>query len=88
MSSLSLYATAVSNPFHLVRTRGLAGRQEAADKGLIDGHGANGGISGNGKNVIVWGLPGKLPSDGLRNYLRAFRLSDENGQESIVKIEP
>jgi hypothetical protein len=88
MTSLSLHAVGVPNPHRAVRTRGPVGRQEAADKGLIDGNGPNGGTPGNGKNVIMWGLPGKLPPDGLRNYLRAFRLSDENGQESIAKIEP
>ena len=88
ISSLSLHATATPNPFSVGRTRGSLGRREAVDKGLIDGNGPNGGTSGNGKNVIIWGLPGKLPPDGLRNYLRAFRLSDTSGQESIVKIEP
>jgi hypothetical protein len=88
MSSLSLRATSVSNPFSVGRMRGSFGRQEAANKGLVDGNGPNGGTSGNGKNVIMWGLPGKLPPDGLRNYLRAFRLSDASDEESIVKIEP
>ena len=88
MASLSLRAKAVPSPFSAGRTRGSVGRQEAANKGLIDGNGPNGGTSGHGKNVIIWGLPGKLPPDGLRNYLRAFRLSDTSGQESIVKIEP
>lgn len=88
MSTLRLHATAVPNPFSTGRTRGLVGREQAANKGLINGNGPNGGTSGHGKNVIVWGLPGKLPPDGLRNYLRAFRLSDASGQESIVKIEP
>lgn len=88
MSSLSLRATAVPNPFRVTRTRGPTGRGEAANKGLVNGNGPNGGTSGNGKNVIVWGLPGKLPPGSLKNYLRAFRLSDENGEESVVKIEP
>jgi len=88
MSSLPLHATGVPNPFPVGRTRGSAGRQEAVNKGLIDGTGPNGGTTGNGKNVIMWGLPGKLPPDGLRNYLRAFRLSEASGQENIVKIEP
>jgi len=88
MSSLPLHAKGVPNPFPAGRTRGSVGRQEAAKKGLIDGNGPNGGTSGNGKNVIMWGLPGKLPPDGLRNYLRAFRLSDTSGEENIVKIEP
>jgi len=88
ISSLSIRATAIPNSLSVGRTRGSLGRQEAVNKGLIDGNGPNGGTSGNGKNVIIWGLPGKLPPDGLRNYLRAFRLSDANGQESIAKIEP
>lgn len=88
MTSLSLHATAVPSPFRVARTRGFIGRQEAADKGLVNGNGPNGGTSGNGKNAMMWGLPGKLSPDGLRNYLRAFRLSDQSDQESIVKIEP
>jgi len=88
MSSLPLHATPIPNPSSIGRTRGAVGREEASNKGLVTGNGPNGGTSGNGKNVIMWGLPGKLPPDGLRNYLRAFRLSDTSGQESIVKIEP
>ncbi|KAF9651512.1 hypothetical protein BDM02DRAFT_3110627 [Thelephora ganbajun] len=88
MASLSLRATAVPNPFSVGRTRGTVGRKEAANKGLVDGNGPNGGTSGQGKNVIMWGLPGKLPPDGLRNYLRTFQLSETSSQESIVKIEP
>ena len=88
ISSLPLSAAAVSNPFPVGRMRGSDGRQEAADKGLIDGNGPGGGTSGNGKNVVIWGLPGKLPPDGLRNYLRAFRLSEASYQENVVKIEP
>ena len=88
MSSLLLRATAVPDPFNVTRTRGLIGRQEAANRGFIHGDGPSGGTSGSGKNVVVWGLPGKLPPEGLKNYLRAFRLSDKSNQESIVKIEP
>jgi len=88
MTSLPLHATAVPNPFPVGRTRGSVGREEAANKGLVSGNGPNGGTSGHGKIVIMWGLPGKLPSDGLRNYLRAFRLSNARGHENIVKIEP
>jgi len=88
MTSLPLRATAIPNPFSVGRTRGSVGREEATNKGLITGNGPNGGTSGHGRNVIMWGLPGKLPPDGLRNYLRAFRLSDTSGQESILKIEP
>lgn len=88
MTSLPLQATAIPNPLRMTRTRGLTGRQEAAQKGLIDGKGPNGGTSGNGKNVILWGLPGKLFPDGLKSYLRSFRLSDQGDQEIVVKIEP
>ena len=79
---------AVPNPFRVGRMRGSAGRREAANKGLIDGNGPNGGTSGHGKNVVMWGLPGKLPPTGLRNYLRAFQLADSGAQDSIIKIEP
>ena len=88
MSSLPLRATAVPNPFPIGRMRGSDGREEASNKGLVTGNGPNGGTSGHGRNVIMWGLPGKLPPDGLRNYLRAFQLSDTSGRENIVKIEP
>jgi hypothetical protein len=88
MASLSIHAAAVPDPFRAARTRGLVGRQQAANKGLINGYGPGGSTSGSGKNVIMWGLPGKLHPDSLKNYLRAFRLFDPSGQESIVKIEP
>ena len=88
MSSLPLRATAVPNPLRIGRMRGSVGRQEAANKGLIDGNGPNGGTSGHGKNVVMWGLPGKLPPAGLRNYLRAFQLANLGAQDSIIKIEP
>lgn len=50
------------------RTRGAQGRAEAAERGLITGDGPRGGVKNTGKNVVIWGLPGKLTPEGLKVF--------------------
>lgn len=69
----------------VVRRRGAQGRQEAVDRGLVSGNGPDGGIVGNGKVVILFGLPGRLEPDGLGKYLKRFEAT--SGQEEIRKVE-
>jgi hypothetical protein len=70
------------------RTRGIKGRQEAIDRGILDGNGADAGVSERGKNVVVWGLPGKLTTDQLGEYLKNYRLAGTGGgREEILKLE-
>jgi hypothetical protein len=81
-------ATAV-NDFarNTFRRRGAEGRQEAANRGLLTGDGPDGGLASNGKNVIMWGLPGKLEPEYLKSYLKRFTLSGKKGEEEITKLE-
>ena len=73
-----------------VRTRGFKGRAEAAERGIISGDGPSAGISRQGRNVILYGLPYRLSAPGLRSYLRNFQLEDisATGEEEVIKIEP
>jgi len=65
----------------------VEGRQEAANRGLLTGNGPDGGLASNGKNVIMWGLPGKLEPAYLKSYLKRFTLSGKTGEEEITKLE-
>lgn len=71
------------------RSRGVQGRAEAMNRGVLDGNGPDAGVTERGKNVVVWGLPGKLTTDQLRQYLKSSRLGNtQGGKEEILKIEP
>lgn len=72
-----------------LRTRGLKGRAEAAERGVVTGDGPAAGITQPGKNVIIYGLPPKTTPFGLKKYLNDFSLADslENGEQEIVKLE-
>ncbi|KAI0725159.1 hypothetical protein C8Q72DRAFT_877568 [Fomitopsis betulina] len=88
LSGKTLGATPADDPSEAVtRTRGVKGRLEAAERGLYTGNGPN-GMSGRGKGVVLYGLPGKLTPGGLHTYLRNFKLaSAEAGQHEIVKLD-
>ena len=68
------------------RNRGVKGRKEASNRGIVDGNGPDGGIASNGKCVTVWGLPGKLEAIDFEQYLKRFKHSI--GQEEITKLQP
>lgn len=69
------------------RTRGARGREEAAERGLVMGDGPSGGITGSGKNVVLYGLPGKMTAEAAGYYLKAFKLAGNSGSKDIVKLE-
>ncbi|KAH9842587.1 uncharacterized protein C8Q71DRAFT_720094 [Rhodofomes roseus] len=72
----------------LARTRGVKGRLEAAERGIITGSGPDGGRTGQGKGVVIYGLPGKFGAEAVRTYLKEFKLAaSEDGQKEIVKLE-
>lgn len=82
-------SAASSDPPHniLLRTRGAQGLHEAAKRGIITGNGARGGLSSEGYNVVLWGLPGKMTSDSLKSFLHSFRLvGSEGGKKEIIKL--
>jgi hypothetical protein len=71
------------------RSRGAKGRENAMNRGVITGNGPDAGVRERGKNVVVWGLPGRLTPEDLREYLKGFRLAGStSGEHDIIKIEP
>lgn len=89
LSGKALGAAPANDPSQVItRTRGVKGRLQAAERGLFTGNGPNGMSTSRGKGVVLYGLPGRLTSEGLRTYLRGFKLAAaEAGQQEIVKLE-
>jgi len=89
ISSIPITATSSPPPPTLPRrTRGAQGRMEAAERGLINGDGPRGGVMNQGKNVVLWGMPGRLTTEGLKRFVQNFRLAGtEGGKKEFVKIE-
>lgn len=70
------------------RVRGVKGRLEAAERGLITGNGPAGGVKDSARGVVIWGLPGKMTPDSLKDYLKNFKLAGlEAGKVPIIKLE-
>ncbi|KAF5386888.1 hypothetical protein D9615_001895 [Tricholomella constricta] len=69
------------------RTRGSKGRAEAIARGAIQGTGPRGQFPNAERNVVMWGLPGRLESNELEAALHGFKLArSAKGQATIVKI--
>lgn len=72
----------------LPRMRGQKGILQAAQRGAITGDGPSGGIAGSGRNVVLYGLPGKLSVGSLLDSLRGVKLAGaEYGKEVVVKLD-
>ena len=69
------------------RMRGVRGREQAAQRGLVSGNGPNGGVTGSGKNVVIYGLPGKMTEEAAGYYLKSFKLAGLAGDKDIVKLD-
>ena len=78
--------TAKSPPTPPARSRGVAGRAEAAQRAIITGDGLRAGIHDTEKSVVIWGLPARIQADGVRNWIRGYKLG--GGQGEIVKVDP
>ena len=88
LSGKSLKAEPDSTARMSTRTRGAKGALEAAQRGIIHGNGTVTSISGGGRAVVLYGLPGKLPAGVLADNLRNFKLAGvEQGRPVVVKIE-
>ena len=84
----TVQARAVDTPLFIPRSRGTKGVLEAARRGAITGNGPSGGVTGSGRNVVMYGLPGRLYAETLVDILRSFKLAgSEYGKEVIVKLE-
>jgi hypothetical protein len=71
----------------LPRARGDKGREEAATRGALRGNGPHAGISNGGKNVTIWGFPGKTGAASVEYIVRDFNLDrKKNGLASVYKI--
>jgi hypothetical protein len=70
------------------RSRGVKGREEAVNRGIVNGNGPHGGLLNTSKNVAIWGLPGKLTAEELKASLKSFRFaSSEDGRQEVMKLE-
>ncbi|KAF8352320.1 hypothetical protein F5887DRAFT_1172082, partial [Amanita rubescens] len=73
----------------LPRARGDKGREEAATRGALRGDGPHAGISNGGKNVTIWGFPGKTGAASVEYIVRDFNLDrKKSGLASVYKIQP
>jgi len=80
ISSIPITAVSCPAPSDIARIRGVDGRKEAAERGRLTGDGPGGGITNGGKNVVIWGLPGRVTPEGLKNLLRDFKLAGTEGK--------
>ncbi|KAK7693396.1 hypothetical protein QCA50_002964 [Cerrena zonata] len=69
------------------RTRGIKGRAEAAERGLFDGTGPNAGLTRNGANVLITGLPGKSTVDIIRTFVRSYKPAGFEDKGDVIKVE-
>lgn len=71
-----------------LRIRGVKGRAEAADRGIITGNGPSGGLLGGSSNVVLYGLPGKMSTEATGYYLKSFKLAGASPEsKDIVKVD-
>ncbi|KAG5647204.1 hypothetical protein DXG03_001163 [Asterophora parasitica] len=69
------------------RSRGNKGRAQAAERGAITGNGLHGHFPNAHRNVVMWGLPGRLEPKDLENALHDFKLAkSQKGEMTIVKV--
>ncbi|KAI6036372.1 hypothetical protein BKA83DRAFT_4162007 [Pisolithus microcarpus] len=66
--------------------RGVKGRQLASKRGAITGTGPSGCIPNNGRHVCIWGLPPRVSSDSIREYLQKFGLTKLDDKTEIYQV--
>jgi len=90
ISSISVTAVASDPPLDVtpLRTRGTAGRVDASQRGIIVGNGIRAGLLNPAKNVVLWGLPGKMTPEALKKVLKRFKLAgSDGGKQEVAKVE-
>lgn len=90
ITSLPITAASSDPPVGIpVRGRGAKGRGEATERGVLTGDGPRAGLLSSGKNVVIWGLPGKLTNEGLKGFLQNFKLAGtEGGKKEFLRVNP
>jgi len=69
------------------RSRGEKGRTEAVARGAHTGDGLKGNFPNTERNVIIWGLPGRLDPSSIEESLRDFKLGrTAKGRHTILKV--
>jgi hypothetical protein len=68
-----------------MRSRGLKGREEASERSIVFGNGSQGGITDVGRSVLLSGLPGKISTNAVRQYLKDYSLI--GGRAEVVKLD-
>lgn len=73
------------------RMRGVKGREEAAERAVIDGNGAGGGINPKGCDIVLSGLPEQVSAYNLRGYLKRMGYVETGRDGSpdceVLKVE-
>ncbi|KAF9466362.1 hypothetical protein BDZ94DRAFT_1280997 [Collybia nuda] len=69
------------------RMRGVKGRAEASERGIVTGNGPHAGITNCERHVVIKGLPGRISLQTLENTLRSYQLAEtRGGRPRIVKV--
>ena len=69
------------------RSRGEKGRTEAVARGAHTGDGLKGNFPNTERNVVIWGLPGRLDPSHIEEALRDFKLGrTPKGRHTILKV--
>ncbi|KZT26263.1 hypothetical protein NEOLEDRAFT_1147322 [Neolentinus lepideus HHB14362 ss-1] len=70
------------------RFRGQKGLEEAIERGILKGNGANAGLpsAALGVSVVVSGLPWKLEPDQVRAYFDGFEFSPKAVRTGVAKV--
>ena len=88
VSGLSVTVNPSPPPETQSRTRGVRGRADAAERGIITGDGPGGGITGGKRTVVIAGLPGKMTAAAVKEWLKSFKLAEANTEEKeIAQVE-
>jgi len=89
IASLPITAASSPPPERIpLRGRGERGRMHAAERAIVFGNGPRAGMLSGGKNVVLWGFPGKLAATALQGYLQNFKLAGtEGGKKEFTRIQ-
>ncbi|KAH9946063.1 uncharacterized protein BXZ73DRAFT_95570 [Epithele typhae] len=75
-------------PTPKTRSRGDAGRRDAAQRGALAGDGLDAGLTGGAKNVLLEGLPYNIAPEYIyRKALRTFKISGaDEGKPFVTRL--
>ncbi|KAI0721031.1 hypothetical protein C8T65DRAFT_253858 [Cerioporus squamosus] len=84
----TIRATVVDPVTDVSRMRGRKGLLEAGQRGAIRGDGPDAGLTGAGKNVVLFGLPARLIPRVVAENLRNFKVVGlDEGKPVVILLE-